>query len=355
MSGRVETDFDARLSGALSPYLTTERGRPGLLLGVSGGPDSTALLHAAAHGFESTLHAATVDHGLRPEAAAEAEQVAALCRRLGVVHHILTWQPPNLTSGVQAAARQARYRLLAEHARNVGAHTVLTAHTADDQAETVLMRLAAGSGPAGLAGMRVERALAPDLTLARPFLHLRKADLVAYCHAHDLPFLADPSNADSRFARGRLRTILPPLSSEGLSVERLCRLAERAAREDDALNGMAQAVFERLSRPNQSGGMMLDGGELRHEPEAIVLRVIERAMRTLVDREATFSRLARLERLVLEALLPALHAGAPLRRTLAGLLVEAMRSGEIRMSLAPPRRPAANRAGSPTADLLGKG
>ncbi len=356
MSGRIEIDLDASLSGALRPYLSTERDRPGLLLAVSGGPDSTALLHAAAaDGSGRGLRAATVDHGLRPEAAAEAEQVAALCHRLGVAHRILRWQPPNRTGGMQAAARQARYRMLTEHAREVGAHTLLTAHTADDQAETVLMRLNAGSGPAGLAGMRVERALAPDLRLARPFLHLRKAALVAYCQAHDLAFVADPSNADPRFARGRLRTILPRLASEGLSVERLCRLAERAAREDDALAAIAAAVFERLSRPLQTGGLTLDGGGLRLEPDAVVLRTIERAMQTFVDREATFARLARLERLVFEALLPALHAGASMRRTLAGVLVETTRSGEVRMTLAPPRRPASNRAGSPTADLLGKG
>ncbi len=238
------------LLAALAPHLTQP-----CLLAVSGGPDSTALLHAAAAARgPAALHAATVDHGLRPEARDEAEAVARQAEALGIPHTILTWAPdgPPPGTGIQAAARTARYRLLAARAAEVGAARLLTAHTRDDQAETVLMRLCAGSGPAGLAGMRPERDLGAGLTLARPFLHLAKASLVAWCEARGAAYLRDPSNRDERFARARLRRVLPLLAAEGLTVERLVRLAERAARDDAALDRLAADALARLTRAGEA-------------------------------------------------------------------------------------------------------
>ncbi|MBN6823114.1 tRNA lysidine(34) synthetase TilS, partial [Methylobacterium organophilum] len=174
-----------------------------MLLAVSGGPDSSALMHAAARLRDATgasLRVATVDHGLRPESGAEAEAVGRAARALGLPHAILTWAGAKPGTGLQDAARRARYALLAAHAEAVGAGLVLTGHTRDDQAETVLIRLAAGSGPAGLAGMRAERDLGPGLALGRPFLHLPKASLVAWCAARGVAYARDPANGDPRFA-----------------------------------------------------------------------------------------------------------------------------------------------------------
>ncbi len=285
---------------ALEPWLGG-----GVLLAVSGGPDSSALMHAAA-ALGARAGVATVDHGLRPEARPEAEGVAAAARALGLPHAILSWAGPKPAAGLQEAARAARYDLLAAEARRIGAGLVLTGHTRDDQAETVLMRLAAGSGPAGLAGMRAERVLAPGITLGRPFLALPKAALIAWCAARGIPYLRDPSNADPRFARGRLRGAWPILEREGLTPARLARLAERAARDEAALRIAAEQALDAARLPTEGATLRLDGTRLAALPEAIALRCLDRA---LTEAGAAPRRLERLEALVLESLLPALRAG----------------------------------------------
>ncbi|MEH3117006.1 MAG: tRNA lysidine(34) synthetase TilS [Methylorubrum populi] len=328
---------DEHLARALAPFL--DKAEAKVLLAVSGGPDSTALMHAAARiDAAGRLRVATVDHGLRPGSAGEAAAVGRWAAELGLAHTVLTWDAPRRGSRIQAAARAARYSLLAGHAAEIGAERVLTAHTLDDQAETVLMRLIAGSGPAGLAGMRRERPLAPGIRLARPFLGLPKSGLVTYCEVHRLPFLRDPSNADERFARARLRRLLPLLEAEGLSAARLGRLAARAARDEAALTQRAQTVLSEIARPAEKS-LALDGLRLLREPAAIALRVLDAALERVVpDGEATAPRrLERLESLVLEALLPALAEGRALRRTLRGVLVEARAKGVVRLAPAPPR------------------
>lgn len=360
----ADADRDARLARALRPYLSEAGDAPGgVLLAVSGGPDSTALMHMAARaGASIPVFVATVDHALRPESATEAAAVAALATRLGLPHRVLTWASPRHGSGLQEAARAARYDLLVAQARAVGAGTLLTAHTADDQAETVLMRLLAGSGPAGLAGMRRERPLADGVRLGRPFLDIPKAELVAYCEAHRLPVSRDPSNADARFARSRLRQLLPALAEEGLTTARLCRLAERLARDEAALAGAAASVLVQAQRPSTSGCVNLEGARLAGEPEAIALRVIDAALDSVAPGEAAPRRLQRLERLVLDGLLPALASAGRFRATLRGVLIEARADGTIRLARAPPRGRPVARHSSPQgslvaapSDLLGKG
>jgi len=215
----------------------------GILLAISGGPDSMALCAlAAGWSARPPLAAATVDHGLRADSAEEAALAARLCADLGLPHRILSWTGPKPGTGVQEAARAARYALLAQEARRLGFTHVATAHHADDQAETVLMRLAAGSGLAGLAGMR---ALSDrdGIVLVRPFLAIPKARLVATCEALGLAFARDPSNDDPRFGRTLARIALEQLAGEGVTSVRLARLAERAARADEALAQTAAAAL----------------------------------------------------------------------------------------------------------------
>lgn len=339
---------DDPVSQALEPWLGS-----GVLLAVSGGPDSRALMHAAA-ALGATAWVATVDHGLRPEARAEAEGVAAAARALGLPHAILSWTGPKPGTGLQDAARAARYDLLAAEAQRVGAGRVLTGHTRDDQAETVLMRLAAGSGPAGLAGMAAERVLASGITLGRPFLALPKAALVAWCEGRGIPYLRDPSNADPRFARGRLRAAWPILEQEGLTPARLARLAERAARDAAALRIVAAQAFEAARLPAPDGAPRLDGSVLVALPEAIALRCLDLA---LTQAGATPRRLERLEALVFESLLPALRRRAVIRRSLAGFLIATNPAGTVRLTPAPPRRRRAGGAAlaAGASPLLGKG
>ncbi|MGF3026359.1 tRNA lysidine(34) synthetase TilS [Methylobacterium aquaticum] len=325
----------------LGPWIGPGSVYRGGVLAVSGGPDSTALMGCAAlvpRGLPVIV--ATVDHGLRPASAVEAQAVAALAARLGLAHRILAWTGPKPAAHLQEAARAARYRLLAGLAREAGADLVLTAHTLDDQAETVLMRLCAGSGPAGLAGMAPARAL-DGVTLGRPFLGVPKARLVATCDSQGWPFVRDPSNADPRFGRARLRRLMPLLAEEGLTPGRLVRLAGRLRRDEAALAQAAASALSDLRRsgPDGHGTLILDGAGLATLPEAVALRVVGLAVKALrEDAAADPPRLGQLERIVLGEVLPALRKGIPCRRTVAGLLLAAG-AGRLSLSPAPPRRP----------------
>ncbi len=342
------TEADDLVPIALSPWLDGSRAR-GVVLAVSGGPDSTALLHAAARVPRAVpIHVATVDHGLRAEAAVEAEQVGRTAGALGLPHAILRWTGEKPSSRLQEAARDARYRLLAAHAHDVGADLLLTAHTRDDQAETVLMRLAAGSALAGLAGMRRERPLAPGLRLGRPFLGLDKAVLVAWCEALGLTFVRDPSNADGRFARARLRRVGDALAAEGLTGVRLARLAERAARDEDALQHAAASALELALLRSGKFSLRLDGTLLAGLPDAVALRCLDRA---ITRAGGAPRRLERLESLVLGVLLPSLRRNEAVRRTLAGLTLTANARGIVTLSPSPPRKTAGPAAPAP--GLLG--
>ena len=177
--------------------------------------------------------------------------VAELCERLGVPHYTLVWTGAKPSTRLQERAREARYRLLAEKARAIGADIVVTAHHADDQAETVLFRLMRGSGVAGLRGME-PMSRRNGVTIARPLLGVGKSALVAFARARAAAFADDPSNAELRFARPRLRALIASLASEGLDAEGLARLARRAAEADEALARMTAEVETRLGETGPS-------------------------------------------------------------------------------------------------------
>src|SRR5262249_33075774 len=212
---------------------------PALVLAVSGGPDSTALLVLAARWWAGLrtgpdLLAVTVDHGLRRGSAREARAVKRLAARLGVRHRTLKWTGAKPKTGLQEAARAVRYRLLAAAARGARATYVLTGHTRDDQAETVLLRIARGSRPSRLFAM-ARRAPLEGWTLVRPLLDLPKARLIATLDSVGMSFVDDPSNRDPRFTRARLRALMPALAAEGLNAERLALLARRLRRAETAI------------------------------------------------------------------------------------------------------------------------
>jgi tRNA(Ile)-lysidine synthase len=247
------------------------KGEPALLLAVSGGPDSTALLVMAAEWAGARLCAATVDHGLRPEGAAEAAAVARLCDRLGVPHATLVWEGEKPAARLQERAREARYYLLAAEAKRVGARVVVTAHHLDDQAETVLFRLMRGSGIAGLAGMAA-RTRRGDVEIVRPLLGFAKADLVAFCDTRGLAYVSDPSNENPRFARARLRRLM---ADEGLDAPALARLARRAGLVEAALAAQTQAAEARLGLARNG---CCDAAALAAEPEEIARRALTQAV-----------------------------------------------------------------------------
>ncbi len=247
---------------------------------------------------------------LRAGSRGEAERVCAMARALGLPHELLAWTGAKPSTGIEAAAREIRYALLAAFARRCAAAHLALAHTLDDQAETVLMRLAAGSAPAGLAGMR-SRETRDGLALLRPLLGIRKERLVATLRRAGMAWTEDPTNADQSFARARLRGARAALAREGLTPERLARLARRMARYEDVVAGGAQAAREMMRHPDRPA--RLNGAALAAEPEELALRVLAAEIRDIVggrDKGSHPARLHRLEALWAD-LRPALMAGRP--------------------------------------------
>jgi tRNA(Ile)-lysidine synthase len=296
-----------------------------VLLAVSGGADSVALLVLAAEWSSGAatpeLLVATVDQGLRPEAAVEAAAVAALCRKRGLAHAILAAAPVEGSTRVEEQAREARYAALTEHARAIGAAAIVTAHTLDDQAETVLLRLAAGSGPMGLAAMR-ERTLRDELAHLRPFLAIPKARLIATLRARNVAWAEDSMNADLRFARARLRGARAALEREGLTAARLATLARRLARAEDALEATTADAAALHLRQDEKGWAL--AAEARALPAEIRLRLLARAVAAAGGGRIRLERLERLaERIAGEAQGAATLAGARIAWRADGTLLAA--------------------------------
>ncbi len=322
---------EARIDALLAPLASAKA----TLVAVSGGPDSTALLVMAAAWAArrgARIFAATVDHRLRPESAAEAAGVARLCARLAVPHATLVWTGPKPSSRLQERAREARYRLLTAHAEEIGADTIATAHHRDDQAETVLFRLLRGSGLAGLAGM-AETSERGGVRLVRPLLGLAKADLVGYCRDEGVAFVEDPSNADPAYARTRMRALMQTLAREGLDSAALARLARRAAETDAALARMTGEVEARL------GDGPIDADALFAQPIAIVERVLLCRIAAVGGRDESRIGLEKIE-----ALAAPLAAAAAERRPFAanvgGALIRLTAKGRLSFAKEPPRREA---------------
>jgi len=325
-----------------------------LVLAVSGGPDSMALMWLAARWRGALangprLVAVTVDHGLRQESAREARAVKAIARTLDIPHRTLRWRDEKPKAGLPEAARAARYRLLAGAARRAGASHVVTAHTRDDQAETVLMRLLRGSGLTGLAAMApVSRR--DGVLLARPLLEVPKARLVATLRAAGVPFSDDPTNRDPTFTRPRLRALLPALAAEGGDARTLATLATRLGRANAAVELMTDGAERYLSlRAASEPAQRPDGGETFQArafvalPAEIRLRLLMRVINRVgtegpVELGKAEVLLARIERTIAHDLQGSASIPSRLKQTLAGALVS-MTQDRIRITPAPPRRP----------------
>jgi tRNA(Ile)-lysidine synthase len=326
-----------------------------LVVAVSGGSDSTALLYLLArwkirHEPSPQLTAVTVDHGLRAASRHEAAAVKAIATQLGVAHRTLRWTGDKPATRLQEKARAARYRLLVSAAHKAGARCIVTAHTLDDQAETVLFRLARGSGLAGIGAMaRVSaadfHAAAPEPSvmhsgkgspaIVRPLLDVPKARLAATLRAAGIAHAEDPSNDDPRFARVRWRKLAPGLAAEGLTAERLGQLARRVRRNEAAMDAIVLATFDRLGSRPAARTIAFDVGGLRDTPAEIVLRLVGRAAGEVGDEGPV--ELGKLESMC-ESLSHALERPAGrFRRTLAGALVSLQRDCLI-VERAPQRR-----------------
>lgn len=254
---------DSRFEPVASPLTEAEinalaartfHGLTSAVLAVSGGADSMALL-LLARAWRRAGHAlpiivATVDHRLREESTAEARWVGTQARAAEFSHRLLTWKGQKPSSGIQEAARQARYDLLAGLVGSEGLPGpagIVVGHHRDDQAETFVMRLGRGSGLDGLAGMAAVGPLAarPDIELVRPFLDIPKGRLVATLEAHGLPWIEDPSNADPAFERVRVRRALAGLGALGIGSAEIGLTMRRLMRAREALDAQTRAILRR--------------------------------------------------------------------------------------------------------------
>jgi tRNA(Ile)-lysidine synthase len=256
-----------------------------VVVGVSGGPDSAALLHALRQLLPpASLIVAHFDHGLRPGSAAEAEHVAALADglrfRAGRADMAAQAQAARLT--LEEAGRLARYDFLAGVARTEGAKAIAVGHNADDQAETILMHILRGSGTAGLRGMTVATPLPghADLWLLRPLLETSRAQVDAYCQEHNLAVLHDPTNSDHAYLRNRLRhDLLPALESANPRLrERLREMGQIVTADEELLDELTGRAWVEVVVDATPTGVTLRRGAWRDLPLGLRRRVLRRAV-----------------------------------------------------------------------------
>lgn len=320
--GRFRGDVETLVARALDVESVSD---PGVALAVSGGPDSMAMLALAHAAFPGNVIAATVDHGLRPEAAAEAALVASVCARLGIPHRTLTPAAPIAGSSIQKQAREARYAMLAQWAEAANVYPLLTAHHADDQAETLLMRLNRASGPAGLSGIRPFRFLGGCL-LVRPLLNWRRERLRVIAEQADMPWIEDSSNTDPRHDRTRYRALLA--EQELLDPAALAKAAAHIRESEEALEELARGYW--ADRWSERGSELRAAGLPRELQRRLVRRALAMVRENGHIALPPFSSASNIE-----ALLDALETGQ--RATQAGVIVTP-RGDKWHFAPAPPRR-----------------
>jgi tRNA(Ile)-lysidine synthase len=268
---------------------------------VSGGGDSVALMHLlAGWARKSRLpppHVVTVDHGLRPDSTADARTVLRWAKAAGLKATALRWKGRRPKSDIEAAAREARYRLMGEWAKKNGVAALYVGHTLDDQAETFLLRLMRGSGLDGLSAMR---AVAPfpltqfrNLRVVRPLLGIERVDVRLHLEALGQDWLEDAMNAEERFARVRVRKAWPALEDVGFSKQRLAAAALHLARAREALESVTDAVIVRACR-RWRDGIQVDRDALVSAPREIGLRALAQLL-MIVSGQTYRPRFERLE------------------------------------------------------------
>ncbi|MEO0359769.1 MAG: tRNA lysidine(34) synthetase TilS [Pseudomonadota bacterium] len=299
----VARDPAAVAATALDAAFADADGPPTLGVALSGGGDSVALLHAAAEWADARgarLETATIDHGLRPESAAEARSAAAAARALGLRAEILRWDDWDGAGNLQAEARAARRRLLSAWAGRRGISSVALGHTLDDQAETVLMRLGRGSGVDGLSAMAVSTE-AEGTRWLRPLISVRRAALRDWLLARGVEWAEDPTNRDARFDRVRAREAIAALAPLGVTAEGLALTADRLREAREALDHGAAALAAEAARWGVCGELRLTLAPLRAAPRELARRLLRAGLARVAG--ATFGPRAESESRLLTTML----------------------------------------------------
>ena len=289
-----------------------------MALAVSGGSDSMALMRlvhrwAAARERPPRLTVLTVDHGLRAGSTAEAERVAQWCGELALAHHVLPWIGPKPRTGIQSKARRARYDLMTAWCSEHGASVVATAHTMDDQAETVLMRMARTASIDSLAS--IHRVTDWNgIAVHRPLLGERRADLRAFLQVLGQGWIDDPSNEDERFERVRVRKAMAALGEAGVTVPGLADLARQALEISHALWGATEDWVDAHAEPHDMGYVRLSATAFADHTGGLETRILGRLI-------CRFGAGKMPEPAELERLSAWLVIGASGRRTLGGAMI----------------------------------
>lgn len=262
-------------------------------IAVSGGADSLALMHLANEWCRREgrvlPHIVTVDHGLRAAASQEARDVKAWAHQAGLDQTTLEWKHNRPTANLQSEARQARYNLIGDWMRKSGMTTLATGHTADDQAETLLMRLARGSGLEGLSGMKSLRPFPSSaqagLKMARPLLGFSHARLVATLRARNLSWCEDPTNEDTRFLRVQVRKLMPQLSTLGMTTTRLTETTAHLSRANALVSDLAHALERQAVEVFPWGYVLLDVRQIGEAHDELACRVLARTLKAVSGSE----------------------------------------------------------------------
>ena len=273
-----------------------------IAVAVSGGPDSLALLKVLSEWSMRVegpdIYALSVDHGLRPESAVEAEGIYDVVAGWPKVSHsVLKWLGDKPENSIQEEARNARYGLMSQYCQEHEIEHLFLAHHGDDQVETLLFRLAKGSGLDGLSAMR-EMQKRGDLVLYRPLLGFSKEDLVAYCCENFIDFIDDPFNQKDDFARVRIRKTLAMMEKEGFSLKRASKTAQRLSRAREALDVIAIESYDKALSNSNSIRIEFEFDAMHSLPDEIVLRIIQKAMANLMQYTGYGPRTEKLEALV---------------------------------------------------------
>lgn len=277
---------DNAFAACMTPFEPFEPS-PRLSVAVSGGPDSLALTLLLASWVRrrgGSLLALTVDHGLRPEAAAEADWVGEQLKRRDIPHETLIWRPDSDAKAVQADARTARYARLEARCAAAGLLHLVVAHHLEDQAETLLLRIRARTGPDGLSAMAEQRELR-DVRVLRPLLDVPKQRLVATLRAHGQPWIADPSNDDPRHERVRVRRCLPALRDSGITAPGLAAYAQAMGRLRSHLDRARNALAAQAVAVHPAGYARVESAPVLAAPEPVGAAVLARTLRTIGGRD----------------------------------------------------------------------
>lgn len=272
-----------------------------LAVAVSGGADSLALAILLSEWCQDKnikLHALTVDHGLRAESASEAKYVAKNLKKFGVIHKTLLWDGVKPKTKIQEAAREARYHLMSTYCSTKKINFLFLGHHGQDQIETILFRMAKGTGLDGLTGMHPVTILENEISLARPLLLVSHKDLCDTLKAKNIDWIEDPSNENNKYARVRIRNVIDALENEGLTPSRISSLSDRVIKSIQLIDYLIDKEYNNMIININTKRIEINLNLFYPLPFDGKVRILKHIITTLMPYKKYPARLEDIERLV---------------------------------------------------------